>query len=239
VSPFLREDTRYPVELAVKVGCPSWADYLDLYATNLSRGGLFIASGMSAPVGTELTVELSLPNGETVALHAEVAHLVKDEDGREPGMGVTFVDLDDETRRALEAMVMVARFTTRQAGNEPPPKIATRPAPRAAAAPPDPPRAARPPNAKIPSSRTPVLYDGLEQSLSDELAERRTRTPRQQLDVEPDADAMQIENGYRRLKERYQPAIFERYDAATQELVREINELVDRAWAALKPQRKP
>jgi uncharacterized protein (TIGR02266 family) len=130
MSQFVRETPRYAMELAVRVRCATWADYLELYTTNLSRGGVFVASQVSAPIGTEMLVQLSLPNGSTLELRAEVVHLSTVEDtgaGRPPGMGLMFVDLDAETRQALEAMVTVARFTTRTSG-EPAPAEAPPPA---------------------------------------------------------------------------------------------------------------
>ncbi|MCA1664860.1 MAG: PilZ domain-containing protein, partial [Myxococcales bacterium] len=66
---FVREHTRYPVELAVRMKCSSWADYLELHTSNLSRGGLFVPSRMTAPVGTELAIELTLPNGAAAFTH--------------------------------------------------------------------------------------------------------------------------------------------------------------------------
>jgi uncharacterized protein (TIGR02266 family) len=214
VSQFVRENTRYPVELAVRVRCETWSDYLDLYTTNLSSGGVFVASKVSAPIGTELAVQLSLPNGTAIELRAEVVHLTGEEElaqGRPQGMGLMFLALDDETRRAVEAMVTVARFTTR---NAPPAPPAAEPPPAAA------------PSEETTHARKARFGDVVEQSLFNELARLVALAPHEQLGVEKDASRDEIDQAYRRLAERYQPAIFMRYGPATQEVLKKINDLL-------------
>jgi uncharacterized protein (TIGR02266 family) len=239
---FVRENTRYPVELQVKVSCPSWDDYLDLYTTNLSRGGVFIASRMSAPMGTEITVELVLPNGSAVKFRAEVMHLVDEKESTETqrpmGMGVQFIDLDEDTRKALEAMVTVARFTVKKAGGAPikvrtnPPGV---PLPIPTTAPPPTPTE---PLAKT-APRAPISTELIDQALSDELERRLSKRPHDQLGLETTAGEREIEDAYKRLKERYHPTIFERYGEATQEGLRKLNELLDLARAELiDPQKR-
>jgi uncharacterized protein (TIGR02266 family) len=239
---FVRENTRYPVELQVKVSCPGWEDYLDLYTTNLSRGGLFIASAMSAPMGTEMTVELVLPNGNTIKFHAEVMHLVDEKEATETnrpmGMGVQFLDLDAETRKALEAMVTVARFTVKKAGGN---RIKVRPTAAAGGEPL--PAAPRPPTSSEPQAKTapraPVSTDVIEQALLDELARRQGQGPHEQLGVETTAGERDIEDAYKRLKERYHPTIFQRYGQATQDGLSKLNQLLDQARAELiDPQKR-
>lgn len=244
---FVRENTRYPVELQVKVSCPNWDDYLDLYTTNLSRGGVFIASRMSAPMGTEIAVELVLPNGSTVKFRAEVMHLVDEKESTETnrpmGMGVRFIDLDEHTKKALEAMVTVARFTVKKAGGAPikvrstPPGQMPKPPPPPATPAELPPTPSEPPAKTAP--RAPTSIDVVEQALVDELARRLEKRPHDQLGLEVSAGAREIEDAYKRLKERYHPTIFERYGEATQGLLRKLNELLDEARAELiDPQKR-
>jgi len=237
---FVRENTRYPVELQVKVSCPNWDDYLDLYTTNLSRGGVFIASRMSAPMGTEITVELVLPNGNTIKFHAEVMHLVDEKESTETirpmGMGVQFLDLDEQTKKALEAMVTVARFTVKKAGGN---RIKVRPTPAAGVPIPaaQPPAPSEPPVKTAP--RAPVSIGEIEQGLLEELGRRLDQRPHEQLGLETTADERDVEHAYKRLKERYHPTIFQRYGEATQEALRKLNELLDLARAELiDPQKR-
>ena len=263
---FVREDTRYPVELAVRVRCSSWSDYLDLYTTNLSRGGVFVASQISAPIGTEVVVTLSLPNNTSVELRAEVVHLTDDAsraegDPRPPGMGLMFVEMEEETRKALEAMVTVARFTTRTGAPPPsmkphapvapppsPPAATVAPSappavPKAAVPPPRPPAPpsadAAPPPPPVDKSRAPMFGDVVEQSLFNELARRDELSPHDQLGIEANARDEEIDAAYQRLCERYETVIFKRYGPATQEVVRKINELLLAAHTTLfDPQKR-
>ncbi len=218
MSQFVRENTRYPMELAVRVRCETWSDYLELYTTNLSRGGVFVASQMSAPIGSEMTVELSLPNKNTLSLRAEVVHLTGEDSGdsRPPGMGLMFIDLDQETRKAIEAMVTVAKRTVAPAVQRPAPAPTPTPAPT-----PPPPI----PNDAA-SARQPMFGDVVEQSLFNELGRRLDLLPHEQLGVEKVATREEVDDAYRRLAERYSASIFKRYGAATQEVLKKINDLL-------------
>ena len=256
VSSFVREHTRYPVELAVRMRCASWSDYLELYSGNLSRGGLFVGSAVSAPIGTEVAVELALPDGRALKMRAEVVHVTGADEardlGRVAGMGVMFIDLEDETRQAIEAMVQVARA---QGGKAPPPPVAPKPPPSPVAPkPPPPPMATRPPPiaqrqppiaqqqpaigqqaaaeavaVAAPGARAPQFADVIEQALLDELARRMDLAPHAQLGLSLAANDADVEEAYTRLRERYAPAIFARYGESTAAVVRAINDALDGA----------
>src|SRR5581483_5903340 len=105
MSRVARDEGRYACQVAVRVNCASWQNYLDLYATNISNSGLFITTDVKAKVGSEVTVELVLPNGVPLQLTAKVMH------HKAAGMGLMFLPSDDKTRAALESMVSVAKFT--------------------------------------------------------------------------------------------------------------------------------
>lgn len=206
VPAFVREHTRYPIELAVRLRCDSWKDYLELCTSNLSRGGLFVASDVAAPMGSAVLLELSLPDGEVVALRAQVVHVV-DEDGDgtgRRGMGVMFYELEETTRRAMETALQTARAQQ----------------PRPTAAPPPPPAEA---------TRAPKFGDAIERALTEELARRQGLAPRDQLGVTANASDAEIEEACRQLHARYAPHIFTRYGATTRALIRAINELIDGA----------
>ena len=236
---FVREHTRYPVELAVRMKCSTWADYLELYTSNLSRGGLFVPSRMTAPVGTELAIELTLPNGAVVELPGEV---VRVSDGAGPqvaGLGVMFAPLDAETQRALDDALRLAKTSAappapqRKPPPPPPaapPKAVAPPPPKAVAPPPPPPAAPKP----QPEARAPKFADAVEQALLDELARRLELRPHEQLGIAPEASDADIEEAYTRLKERYAPTIFGRYGASTAAVVKSINDALDGAHKQLR-----
>ncbi|MDB4967694.1 MAG: hypothetical protein JWN44_3383, partial [Myxococcales bacterium] len=109
---FVREHTRYPIELAVRMRCSTWADYLELHTSNLSRGGLFVGGKLSAPVGTEIAIELTLPSATVVKLRGEVVHVTAEAAGQPGGIGVMFFGVDDEAQRALDEGLRLARANT-------------------------------------------------------------------------------------------------------------------------------
>jgi len=150
---FVREHTRYPVELAVRMKCSTWADYLELHTSNLSRGGLFVPSRMTAPVGTELAIELTLPNGAVVELRGEVVHVSDGAGPQVAGLGVMFAPLDAETQRALDEALKLAKTS---AGQPAPATARTHPAPPPAKAVAPPPKAVAPPSKPVAPPPKPV-----------------------------------------------------------------------------------
>jgi uncharacterized protein (TIGR02266 family) len=203
VPAFIREHTRYPVELAVRLRCDSWKEYIELYTSNFSRGGLFVASERAAPMGSLVTLELSLPDGEVVALRAQVVHVVDGENGPRRGMGVMFHELGETTRRTLETALQTARAQQ--------------------------PKPAAPPPLPEEATRAPKFSDAIEQALTEELARRTGLAPRQQLGVLAAAGDAEVDEAYRQLRARYAPNIFTRYGAATRAVIKSINELLDGA----------
>lgn len=70
--------------------------------SDLSVTGAFIDSMTELPAGTRLNLKFALPSGK-IAVTAEVAHSMP-----HFGMGVRFVDLTDEQRKAIEQVVEAA-----------------------------------------------------------------------------------------------------------------------------------
>jgi uncharacterized protein (TIGR02266 family) len=93
---------------SARVGVELWVQESrdrELYfqrAANLSSGGLFLENTIPHPYGTLIDLEFTLPG------HARPLRLkgrIVNWGGGELGMGVEFVDLDDETARAIDAFV--------------------------------------------------------------------------------------------------------------------------------------
>jgi uncharacterized protein (TIGR02266 family) len=77
------------------------------YCTNLSRGGLFVASKTPQSVGTKLTLSLAIPDSKDPArLQAEV-RWVREIDAPEgpAGMGLAFDDVDDVLGERIDGIV--------------------------------------------------------------------------------------------------------------------------------------
>jgi hypothetical protein len=221
MSRVARDEGRYACQVAVRVNCPSWQNYLDLYATNISNSGLFIASDVMAKVGTEVTVELVLPNGVPLQLMAKVMH------HKAAGMGLMFMSSDDKTKAALESMVSVAKFTFQHSNAI----MSTGPGGKAKSKP------ATAEQLRVrgagPQARAPDHADVVEQTLQEEVARRRALTAHQQLGVSSKATRSEIDKAYNRLSERYHPTIFEKYPAGTRELVKQLHMLMQDAHSKL------
>lgn len=77
-------------------------------STDVSEGGLFVATHELRPVGTLLEVKLSLPGDETpIAAKVEVRWLREYNAASDapPGMGLKFVDLEGEALVKIQAFV--------------------------------------------------------------------------------------------------------------------------------------
>ena len=70
--------------------------------SDLSATGAFIDSMNAVPAGSCLSLKFALPTG-TITVNAEVVHAMP-----HFGMGVRFLDLTDEQRRAIERVVAEA-----------------------------------------------------------------------------------------------------------------------------------
>lgn len=96
------------VRLDCEVGLGTETNFYWGFARNLSTGGLFVATFDYLPVGTELDVAFSLPDGRRVQARAEVRWVREPrEDVPEiwPGMGLAFEDLDPTALEGIEAFV--------------------------------------------------------------------------------------------------------------------------------------
>jgi len=116
---------RRPTERRVRVRCETWQSFVDLHAKNISRGGMFLRTDQPGAVGSPVVVELCLPDGRTVRLQAEVAHVVASEDsaqkGRPAGMGVRFVAAAADAVLDMELLLREARHAGEQHPSAPRP----------------------------------------------------------------------------------------------------------------------
>ncbi len=74
------------------------------YTKNISKGGTFIPSRRSVPLGTEFRFRLVVP-GQSVPFELEGVVVRNATDGEEPGVGIQFRWSDDERRRQFEGAV--------------------------------------------------------------------------------------------------------------------------------------
>ncbi|HEX9241969.1 MAG TPA: TIGR02266 family protein, partial [Anaeromyxobacter sp.] len=108
--PDKRSGQRAPSGLLLKLSYGTVDEFVEKFASNVSRGGLFVRTREPRPVGTTLTFELRLAGGEAVMKGQGVVRWVQEENpGAHPpapsGMGVQFVALDDASRQVVERIV--------------------------------------------------------------------------------------------------------------------------------------
>ena len=100
----IRRSPRVQHELLV--GVTSDEVHFSGWGTNLSAGGVFVNSHHAPPVGTKVHVLLQLPGHSECKLNGRVAWAQATGPGvDEPGMGIEFLEPDEETRRLLGEMV--------------------------------------------------------------------------------------------------------------------------------------
>lgn len=99
---------RQPILVAqVKMG--DGRKYFFGYAKNISRSGIFIQTVAPKDVGAEFTVEFTLPKSDIlVKCRARVIwNRVYSKAGpREPGMGLSFIDLDPDVADNIERWIL-------------------------------------------------------------------------------------------------------------------------------------
>ena len=101
-----RTGARIPLQTQVDLSSDS--NVFTGFSTNLSEGGLFVATVNVLPVGTPVDLTFTLPGNTRVSVHGEV-RWTRELDDRTPetfpGVGVRFVELSPEAAQALRRFV--------------------------------------------------------------------------------------------------------------------------------------
>ncbi len=97
-------------ELKLRLAYGSMDEFIERYATNVSRGGIFVRSLERRPPGTEVAIDIALENGDQVIRGWGVVRWTTPpsapgEPPRDPGMGVRFTELAPESRALVDLMV--------------------------------------------------------------------------------------------------------------------------------------
>ncbi|HEX9244376.1 MAG TPA: TIGR02266 family protein [Anaeromyxobacter sp.] len=97
-----RTHGRAPIEL--KVDYKKLNSFFADYTKNISKGGTFIKTKKTLPLGTRFLFRLTVPGrAKPFELNGEVVHATST--GDEPGMGIRFVWGKDADRREFEGLV--------------------------------------------------------------------------------------------------------------------------------------
>jgi uncharacterized protein (TIGR02266 family) len=99
---------RYSANFAVRFATVQ--DFVLEYAANISAGGVFVHTGEPPPLKTIVRVEMELPGAPgVVPARGVVVHRVSKEEAEQrgtlPGMGVQFVDANDDFRGRIDAAI--------------------------------------------------------------------------------------------------------------------------------------
>ena len=88
--------------LTVEVTMESDSHFFTGLSGDLSRGGVFIATYQRLSVGDDVYLHFVLPSGE-VRVRGRVRWSREASGDRGPGFGVSFEDIPDEAKKAIEA----------------------------------------------------------------------------------------------------------------------------------------
>ena len=127
-----RTGERMPVGLAIRLSYGSLDEFVDRFAVNISRGGVFIRTREPQAIGTRVAFELKLQTGETVIRGEGVVRWVQAErtgahPPAAPGMGIQFTDLDERSRAIVDRMVTLKERRGVAPGVAAPAPVAQRP----------------------------------------------------------------------------------------------------------------
>jgi uncharacterized protein (TIGR02266 family) len=88
--------------LETRIDFQSDSNFFSGFSSNISDGGLFIATEIEVPIGTELDIRLTLPDGVVIACAAVVRWRRPAAPDLPAGVGVGFVDLGEKAREAIQ-----------------------------------------------------------------------------------------------------------------------------------------
>ena len=127
-----RTGERMAVGLAVRLSYGTVDEFVERFAVNISRGGVFIRTREPEQVGTRIRLELRLQGGEVVVRGEGVVRWVQAENAAArppaaPGMGIQFIELDESSRELVERMVTLKERRGVAPGVAAPAPVAQRP----------------------------------------------------------------------------------------------------------------
>jgi molecular chaperone DnaK len=110
VSGEKRSEARLAAVLKLRLAYGSMDDFIERFALNLSRGGVFVRTLDPKPVGTPVVLDLSLATGDQVIRGRGVVRWssppsAPGEPHRDPGMGIKFTELTPESRALVDLAV--------------------------------------------------------------------------------------------------------------------------------------
>ena len=102
-TPESRRAQRHRVELEVGIGSES--NFYLGFTENLSAGGVFVATYLVKPIGSSVTLDLTMPDGATMEITGTVKWTRGESTDGWPGMGVQFSGLGADEEERIRAFV--------------------------------------------------------------------------------------------------------------------------------------
>jgi hypothetical protein len=100
------------------VSCDTWLDFVEHYAGDLRKGGLYVATDVVPKLLSAIDVRLSLPEATEIVLRARVVQVLSDEQasavGKAAGVGLELADMDAERKRQIGQLLEFARWQGEQ-----------------------------------------------------------------------------------------------------------------------------
>lgn len=104
-----RTSERHPIKLDVNY--KHGETYLFSRSSNLSELGIFLVTQTPLANGSRIELQFSPPDGgEPIQVVGEVMWIERGGGGKEPGMGVRFVNPTPETRQRLKALIRTIAY---------------------------------------------------------------------------------------------------------------------------------
>jgi len=99
-----REHPRVPY--IVRVEYRTRSSFLVAYSVNLSRGGIFLETDQEVPVGSEIALQIAVPDAKPVPITGQVSWCreERDEEGP-PGIGVEFEGISEALGLMIDELV--------------------------------------------------------------------------------------------------------------------------------------
>ncbi len=112
-----RSDPRIELAHPVRVRFRNWSEFRTLYTRDISRGGMFLRTASPLLTGAAVQVSLTLPDERQLDLRARVVHVVPPgTHGKPAGMGLRFLDMNDERKAQIEKLLELAEGAEGEAG---------------------------------------------------------------------------------------------------------------------------
>ena len=104
-----RASSRAPVLLRIRLRYPTVEHFVEKFATNISRGGMFISSRSPKPPQTKLRFELRIVDDSPVIKGDGVVRWIREYNPKQPrqpfGMGIEFQKLSKKSQEILEQII--------------------------------------------------------------------------------------------------------------------------------------